>query len=42
MADVPKSLAAEIESLTEQLTVSPAKLKAITDHFMKELEKGMS
>lgn len=41
MAEVPKSLIAEIKSLEEQLTVSPAKLKAITDHFVKELEKGM-
>lgn len=42
MADVPKSLAAEIKSLEEQLTVGSSKLKAITDHFVKELEKGAS
>lgn len=41
MADVPKSLAAEIKSLEEQLTIAPSKLKTITDHFVKELEKGM-
>lgn len=42
MAEVPKSLVAEIKALEEQLTISPTKLKAITDHFVKELEKGMS
>ncbi|ROV97212.1 hypothetical protein VSDG_04727 [Cytospora chrysosperma] len=42
MADVPKSLAAEIKSLEEQLTIAPSKLKTITDHFVKELEKGLS
>lgn len=40
MADVPKSLLEEIKSLEEQLTVPKEKLKAITDHFVKELEKG--
>lgn len=39
-AEIPKSLAAQIEVLTEQLTVSTEKLKEITDHFVKELEKG--
>lgn len=42
MMDVPKSLLAEIKSLEEQLTVNTDKLKAVTDHFMKELEKGKS
>lgn len=40
MMDVPKSLLAEIKALEEQLTVKTDKLKAITDHFVKELEKG--
>lgn len=40
MAEVPKSLLEEIKSLEEQLTVPKEKLKAITDHFVKELEKG--
>lgn len=40
MMDVPKSLLAEIKALEEQLTVPTDKLKAITDHFVKELEKG--
>lgn len=39
--EVPKSLVAEIKSLEEQLTISPEKLKEITEHFIKELEKGM-
>lgn len=38
--EMPKSLAAEIKALEEQLTVPKEKLKAITDHFVKELEKG--
>lgn len=40
--EMPKSLAAEIKALEEQLTVPKEKLKAITDHFVKELEKGTS
>ncbi|KUI57525.1 Hexokinase [Cytospora mali] len=40
--EVPKSLVAEIKSLEDQLTISPEKLKAITNHFVKELEKGLS
>ena len=42
MMDVPKSLLAEIKDLEEQLTVKTDKLKAITNHFVKELEKGRS
>lgn len=41
MADVPKDLLQEIKRLEELFTVDKAKLKAITDHFVKELEKGM-
>lgn len=41
MADIPKNLQAEIKALEEQLTVPKEKLKQITDHFVKELEKGM-
>lgn len=40
MAEVPKSLLEEIKSLEEQLTIPKENLKAITDHFVKELEKG--
>jgi hexokinase len=42
MMDVPKSLLAEIKALEEQFTVPTDKLKAITNHFVKELEKGKS
>lgn len=41
MAEIPKNLQAEIKALEEQLTVPKEKLKQITDHFVKELEKGM-
>ncbi|TQS35261.1 hypothetical protein Golomagni_04324 [Golovinomyces magnicellulatus] len=42
MADVPRNLLAEIKRLEEQFTVPTEKLKAITAHFVKELEKGLS
>lgn len=42
MADVPKDLLQEIQKLEEAFTVDTATLKKITDHFVSELEKGMS
>ncbi|RKF54204.1 Hexokinase [Golovinomyces cichoracearum] len=42
MADVPRNLLAEINRLEEHFTVSTEKLKAITAHFVTELEKGLS
>lgn len=39
--EIPKNLQAEIKSLEEQLTVPKEKLKAITEHFIAELDKGM-
>lgn len=42
MADVPKDLLQEIKKLEEAFTVDTATLKKITDHFVSELEKGMS
>lgn len=42
LADVPKDLLKEVEQLERLLTVDTAKLKQITDHFVKELEKGLS
>ncbi|KAJ9142205.1 Phosphotransferase [Pleurostoma richardsiae] len=42
MADVPKDLLQEIKQLEEIFTVPREKLKQITDHFVKELEKGLS
>ena len=40
MADVPKDLLQEIQKLEQLFTVSPQKLKEITDHFIHELDKG--
>lgn len=42
MADVPKDLVAEIKRLEDLFTVEKTKLKAITDHFITELDKGKS
>lgn len=42
MADVPKSLLEQIKELEEIFIVDQKKLKEVTDHFVKELDKGMS
>ena len=42
MADVPKDLLQEIERLEGLFMVDTAKLKAITDHFVSELAKGLT
>ncbi|KAF2257696.1 hexokinase [Lojkania enalia] len=42
MADVPKDLLDQINRLEELFTVPADKLKQISDHFVKELEKGLS
>lgn len=42
MADVPATLMDELKKYEEMLTVSPAKLSEITDHFVGELAKGLS
>jgi len=42
MADMPKDLLQEIKRLEELFTVDTAKLKAITDHFISELAKGLT
>lgn len=42
MADMPKDLLQEIKKLEELFTVDTAKLKAITDHFISELAKGLT
>ena len=42
MADVPKDLLEQIKELEELFMVDQAKLKQIVDHFVKELEKGLS
>ena len=40
--DVPEDLMKELNELQELLTVSPDTLKKITEHFIGELEKGLS
>ncbi|KAK4464135.1 hexokinase [Cladorrhinum samala] len=40
--DVPKNLLKEIEHLEQLFTIETKKLKEITDHFVNELEKGLS
>lgn len=42
MADVPDDLLEQIKYLEKIFTVDQAKLKEVTDHFVKELEKGLS
>ena len=42
MADVPDDLLEQIKYLENLFTVDQAKLKEVTSHFVKELEKGKS
>lgn len=42
MADVPDDLLELIKYLESVFTVDQAKLKEVTNHFVKELEKGKS
>lgn len=42
MADVPDDLLEQIRYLEKIFTVDQAKLKEVTSHFVKELEKGKS
>jgi hexokinase len=42
MADMPRDLKEQIDKLEELFIVPTSKLKQITDHFVKELEKGLS
>jgi hexokinase len=42
MADVPSDLLEQIKYLENMFTVDQAKLKEVTKHFVKELEKGKS
>lgn len=41
MADIPQNLLEQIKELERLFTVDKAKLKEITDHFVKELAKGV-
>ncbi|GIJ88379.1 hexokinase A [Aspergillus pseudoviridinutans] len=42
MADVPQNLLQQIKDFEDMFTVDAAKLKQVVDHFVKELEKGLS
>ncbi|CAK7220588.1 hexokinase [Sporothrix curviconia] len=42
LSDIPKDLKKEIENLERLFTVDQTKLKAITKHFVSELDKGLS
>ncbi|EEH38094.2 hexokinase [Paracoccidioides lutzii Pb01] len=42
MAEMPTELLDQLKTLEELFTVDQAKLKKIVDHFIKELEKGLS
>jgi hexokinase len=42
MADMPTDLKDQIDKLEELFLVSTDKLKEISDHFVHELERGLS
>ncbi|KAJ5653605.1 hypothetical protein N7490_000608 [Penicillium lividum] len=42
MQDVPQNLLQQIKDFEERFTVDQAKLKEIVNHFVKELEKGLT
>lgn len=42
MLDVPDDLLEQIRYLEKIFTVGQAKLKEVTNHFVKELDKGKS
>jgi hexokinase len=42
MADMPTDLKEQIDKLEDLFVVNTTKLKEISDHFVKELEKGLS
>ncbi|PYI29382.1 hexokinase hxk [Aspergillus indologenus CBS 114.80] len=42
MADVPQNLLQHIKEFEDMFTVDRATLKKVVDHFVKELEKGLS
>ena len=41
MAGLPQNLREQVERLEEMFIIPREKLKAITEHFLTELEKGM-
>lgn len=40
--DIPDNLAKELHAIEDILTLLPKKLKEVTDHFITELDKGLS
>lgn len=42
MADMPRDLKEQIDKLEELFVVSTSKLKEISNHFVDELERGLS
>lgn len=42
MTDVPKDLLDQINRLEDLFVVPTEKLKDVTNHFVKELEKGLT
>lgn len=42
MADMPTDLKEQIDKLEDLFVVNTTKLKEISDHFVKELKKGLS
>jgi hexokinase len=42
LAGLPKNLSKEVEVLEKMFACDTAELKKISDHFVKELEKGLS
>ena len=41
-ADMPTDLKSQIEKLEDMFLIPTAKLKEISDHFVSELERGLS
>lgn len=42
MEGLPEALAIELKKYEDWFLLEPPKLKAITDHFVRELEKGLT
>ena len=40
--DLPQEITKELKKYEDWFWLDPAKLKMITDHFVQELEKGLS
>jgi hexokinase len=42
LKDVPPEILSQVNKLEDMFIISREKLKEITDHFVKELEKGVA